>query len=450
MGFQIKIVLLSVIPSLVAMSVAIAMLYQESNELIKEQSNLVRTEAIDVKKREQKSYMAGVMRDVRAIYDSGMDDAATKENVKSIIRSWSPGGMDGRLFLTDYSGRNLLRDSAKSVAEDASELEPSSSRELLGIGAVPQLLSRARAGGGFEQYLSKNPKVNTISQTLGYVELLDRWNWVIGMEVYLNDIDQNIEKLRALHDKHLSHVIWQMLDAVLIAVVMTCMIMFKLNEKTRGLADVALTELNQRIFKSQEEERAQVARELHDGISQLIVSAKFAFESANTDPSPETKQLTFQRGMDRLHQAIQEIRLVSHALRSPLLDDLGLSVALTELCREFAERTGLEIKCKVPEDETTVPEHVAIALYRVTQEALSNIDRHAAATRALISFTVERGFAVLSIADNGRGIDHSEVCTGKRPGLGLRNMRERVSAFNGRVSIASSEKGTTILVRVML
>lgn len=450
MGVRIKIVVLSIIPGLMAASVTIAMLRQESNELIEEQSNVIRTATIEARKQQQKNYMAVVMRDVKAIYDSGMNDVATKEKVKSIIRSWAPGVTGGDLFLTDYFGRDLLHDSANSVSEDASEQEPPYSNELLGVDAVPQLISRARAGGGFEQYLKVNPNVNSISQTLAYVESLDRWNWVIGTEVYLNDIDENIEKLRATHDKHLSNIIWKIFDAGVIVVLMTWIIIFKLNKRTRGLADVALTELNQRILKSQEEERARVARELHDGISQLIVSAKFAFESAYTDPSPETKELTFQRGLERLHQAIQEIRLVSHDLRSSLLDDLGLSVALTELSREFAERTGLEVECKVPDAETAMPEHVTIALYRVAQEAMNNIERHAAATRVHISFAVQRGFGVLSIADNGRGIDQSKVNTGNRSGLGLRNMRERVRALNGRVSIASSDRGTTILVRVML
>jgi two-component system NarL family sensor kinase len=193
-----------------------------------------------------------------------------------------------------------------------------------------------------------------------------------------------------------------------------------------------------------------VARELHDGISQLIVSAKFAFEAADSDPSPQTKQMTFRRGMERLQEAIQEIRLVSHGLRSPLLDNLGLPVALTELTREFSERTGLDVECNVSEPSVTIPEHIATALYRIAQEALSNIERHAAARRVVLSLVVRRGFAVLSVVDNGRGFVHDDNHSGKSSGLGLRNMRERARALNGRLSVASSSKGTTILVRVIL
>lgn len=214
----------------------------------------------------------------------------------------------------------------------------------------------------------------------------------------------------------------------------------------RRMADSRLKALTQRVIDAQEEERARLARELHDGISQNLVGVRYAMDLAGRKvrTNVDDAALTIDRGVEALNGAIKEIRRLSHDLRPRVLDDLGLTAALEALCYHFAERTGIETKIDASSFTDTLKAEANTALYRVAQEAFNNVERHSSASKLAVKLWSDNGRARMTVTDNGTGFDGAKDGLSGRSGLGLRNMQERMAHFRGLLLINSSEAGTTL------
>lgn len=244
-----------------------------------------------------------------------------------------------------------------------------------------------------------------------------------------------------------------------------------LNLRERRMADNKLKELTQRIIDTQEEERTRIARELHDGISQHLVGVRYVLDLAQHRVRNSTRDAyaTIERGTRALNGAIKEIRRISHDLRPGILDDLGLKSALKALTENFSERTGIQVELNAVSLKNMLPSDAKTALYRVAQEALSNIERHANASRVTINLTCRPSGLRMTITDNGQGFDftnelknqsgsrelegnppstRSTAIRNVKKGLGLRNMQERMSHFSGTLGLQSSANGTILTARL--
>jgi two-component system NarL family sensor kinase len=223
-----------------------------------------------------------------------------------------------------------------------------------------------------------------------------------------------------------------------------------LNLSEQRVADAKLRVLAQEVVRSQEVERARISRELHDGVTQLLVSVKFIFESAlaRVDGDRSLLAQTLERGLVRLNDVLRETRSISHALRPALLDDLGLASALEHIAREFSERTGIAVNVKAAARDNRLPEATATALFRIAQECLNNVEQHAHARHVDINLERDRQQATLSVSDDGRGFDIAFVEQHARKGIGLSNMRERLDALGGTLTIRSGSEGTAIVAQV--
>ncbi|MNH17232.1 Sensor histidine kinase ComP [compost metagenome] len=212
-----------------------------------------------------------------------------------------------------------------------------------------------------------------------------------------------------------------------------------LNLSEHRLADTKLQRLNQRIVSLQEEERSRVSRELHDGISQVLVSIKYKLELAGfLLESGETRgTVILKEATERLGEAIGEVRSISHDLRSSLLDTLGLPAAIGQLAEEFEQRSGLRVTFETNEFECLLDEGVPVSLFRIVQEGLSNIERHAQAQNVSITLFGSEQSVRLRIIDDGIGFNVNKV-ERRHAGIGLRNIRERVEHFGGRFHMASA------------
>ena len=205
------------------------------------------------------------------------------------------------------------------------------------------------------------------------------------------------------------------------------------------------------LILAQENERKRIAADLHDGIAQTISVAKYNIEASVAQLAGENPGLDvsmFDGAIERLKAAVDEIRRVSNNLAPSTLEDFGVAMALEWLCREFNSQhpqTGAD--CTICIDECDTPDLVKIAIYRLVQEALNNVSKHASATRVDISLTATLDGVSLTVADNGIGFDELKlrIEPARRFGLGLRGMRERVEATGGAFDIQSSPgKGVVI------
>lgn len=208
-----------------------------------------------------------------------------------------------------------------------------------------------------------------------------------------------------------------------------------------------LERLSARIVQQHEEERQRVSLELHDQTAQVWAAVKMQLGLLR-EAAPEDLSTRFDRTLELVDSGIMSIRNVTTNLRPPLLDDLGLGPALRALAETFEKQSNLEISVHLPGEIRGVAPDAALALFRATQEALSNVARHSAASSAEVRLVAKDGELTLTISDNGRGFPDASQTEG-RPSLGLAGMRERISAVRGSVTL-STHAGALVTVRVPL
>lgn len=209
--------------------------------------------------------------------------------------------------------------------------------------------------------------------------------------------------------------------------------------------------LASQVIAAQDEERARVARELHDSVAQTLAALVLQLSAAqrkNGDPEL-TEQLDLVRSI--AGEALEEVRLLSHTVHPRVLEDLGLPAALEWLARQTRESEGLAIDVRASAVPEALPPVSAAALYRVAQEALRNAARHARARHIQIVLEpTGDGMLRLDLSDDGVGFDVA-AAEERRPGMGLFSMRERVALVDGNMEIASMPgAGTRIRAQVPL
>ncbi|MGE5238836.1 MAG: sensor histidine kinase, partial [Chloroflexota bacterium] len=198
-----------------------------------------------------------------------------------------------------------------------------------------------------------------------------------------------------------------------------------------------------------ESERMNIAREIHDDLGQTLTALKMDLLWIAGKLSDDEKVLKgkLQADVEHIDETIQAVKRVCTELRPAILDHLGLAAAIEWQCEEFQKRTGTKCKIVIDPGDMDVETDLRTALFRVFQEALTNVVRHANATEMEISLTGTPGGIMLKIADNGIGITEDELS--KRGSFGLLGMRERVYPWGGTVSVSGTRnKGTIVEVTV--
>lgn len=208
-------------------------------------------------------------------------------------------------------------------------------------------------------------------------------------------------------------------------------------------AEEATQELARRVVVAQEEERHRVSRELHDEAGQALAALKISLQLMRDDVADRSPELS--AGLDDAVALVEttrdQIRIIAHDLRPPVLDGLGLDLTLRSYCGDFARRTHLAIDYRSTAPEPA-PDAVEVSLYRLLQEALSNVAVHAAATSVTVELSSTDDTLRLAVADDGKGF------SGPLPssGMGIAGMRERIQLLNGTISIESAPNAGTRIV----
>jgi two-component system sensor histidine kinase UhpB len=187
-------------------------------------------------------------------------------------------------------------------------------------------------------------------------------------------------------------------------------------------------ESGQRALRAQEAERARIARGLHDEVGQVLTGVLLQLEAEGR--SEETKAA--------VRQALEEVRRIARELRPEMLEHLGLVSALTELSRKFADQSGLEIDRRFADDLPPLSDEAELTIYAVAQESLTNVARHAQASRVEVELEPGAGSVVLRVVDDGRGMDETAAVNGRG---GLRGMRERAVLVGGALAVKRAREG---------
>ncbi len=217
----------------------------------------------------------------------------------------------------------------------------------------------------------------------------------------------------------------------------------------RKLAEEALSSVNCRLIEAQEEERARIARELHDDLSQRMALLQIHLEQFQQDTTGLSSKAR-QQLHDIAEVSIEvssSIHDLSHQLHPSKLDTLGLVVSLTGLCREFSEQHRLQVQFVHHDIPGKIPKDVTLCLFRIVQEALQNVVKHSGASEATVQLSVHDDRIELAICDSGVGFN-PESAEGDAS-LGLISMRERLRLVGGHLGVESEpSRGTRIHVRV--
>ena len=228
--------------------------------------------------------------------------------------------------------------------------------------------------------------------------------------------------------------------------------LFRTNQKTLEelqQGQERYRQLAQRLEIVREEERAHLAREIHDELGQTLTTIKLGIATAGrlTSADPATLSTRLEEAVALTDRSIQSLRRIASELRPPLLDAVGLAMALRVYTSELQERTGLTIRFIEEEALPPLSPEQRIAAYRICQECLTNVLRHSEASEVTVSLATQEGRLELQVKDNGQGFVPQEAAT--RRSLGLLGMEERAELVDGKLSVASCPgMGTAVTLRL--
>ena len=341
-----------------------------------------------------------VQRGVAAIVESS-DDAIVSKNLDGIISSWNHGAE--RLF--GYTSKEIIGSSILTIVPPELQHEEHS------------ILAKLRNGERIDHFetvrLKKDGSRVEVSLTISPVR--DSTGQIVGASKIARDI----------------------------------------SERKRYEAVLRETEFSARLLRTQDEDRRRIARELHDGVGQTI--AAIAMNNSMVEKAKAKLPANVSRSVTQneslIQQASADIRTVAYLLHPPLLDEIGLRSALEWYVEGFAERSKIEARLVCPKDLPRLAEVSELVVFRIAQECMTNIHRHAKSTSALVELSSTGRELKMRIHDNGQGISEEkrkQLAAGKTVGVGLRGMRERIADVGGTFEIDSNENGTTVCVSLPL
>jgi len=433
-----QIFTLAVVPLLVAIIAIAALLNWQSTSLARASIDAFESSLLPAKEAELLNLTNLAISAIDTVYQAAaIDDEDAKRQVRDILGTLEYGE-DGYFFVYDYDGNNIVhpRQAYRPGQNWLDLVDPDGNR------VIASLIAKAQQGGGLHRYKWEQPSTGRTVDKLSFAVGLDKWRWMLGTGVYLDDIYARTHNAKAELSGRIggTFMTTALIAVPVVLIVFLCCTLITFREQR--MADTKLKALTQRIVDTQEEERSRLARELHDGISQHLVGVRYAIDLARRkiEGNTEDARAAIDRSAEALTSAIKEVRGLSHDLRPRILDDLGLSPALKALCDHFAERTGIAVELDFGQLSAQLKPEPATALYRVAQEALNNIERHAGASRVSLVLSSHEGRVHMVIKDNGQGM----AMDSQRLGHGIRNMQERTAHFGGILLIQSAGAGTTL------
>lgn len=448
MPLKVKLILLTLLPLLLISAAISWIAIHQATSLGQKEIATFRASLIAAKEQALKDTVDLALDSINHIYqNAAANDEKAKTEVKRILSDLRYGN-DGYFFVYHEDGTNLAHPVLPElVGKNLFHLQDNNGDYL-----IQALLEKAKSGGGFHQYLWHKPSSDLIVTKLSYAAWLPKWRWMIGTGLYIEDVARQMTKVEQGVQANIRTTFISVIVLVAITTLLILITTLAINLHEHRLADSRLKELAHKTVMFQEEEKKHVARELHDGVNQLLVSCKCHLELLQDKiAKSDIEQAIRHRGLSEssLLQAIAELRRISHNLRPSSLDDIGLIAALDNLLSDFSASTGIRVHRSLALGNASLSTEMMTTLYRVAQESLVNISKHARSDAVDIELAVIQENLQFIIRDHGTGFNVQHAMNGK--GIGLRNMRERLEFLGGELDISSEPgQGTEILVNLPL
>jgi PAS domain S-box-containing protein len=359
------------------------------------------------------------------------DDAIISKTLEGVITSWNSGAE--RIF--GYTANEAIGQSMSLVIPVDRMTEEET------------ILEKLRRGERIEHFdtvrVRKDGTLLDISLTISPVR--DSANIITGVSKIARDVTHRKQAEKALRESE--DRFRALADALDTQVQFRTQELLRRNAEILGQSEL-LRELSGRLLITQDEERRRIARELHDSAGQVLAALSMDLSRLEDDVQRNPGRLTkgIKDAQDRLQFLSQEIRTTSYLLHPPLLDEVGLSSALQWYIEGLAERSGLDIRLSVAEDLERLSPELELTIFRLVQECLTNIHRHAGSKTAQIRLAREPDRIYLEVQDQGQGMSQERIARArsKGVGVGITGMRERVRQLRGELVIESDAGGTKI------
>lgn len=447
MNLRYKMMLLGTIPLIIVIALISLMYIFQTRSLAAHEIELIEQTLLDEKKSTLKSHITLALAAIKPDYAKALTgDQAALDNIAKTL-SQIEYGDNGYFYVYHIDGTNIAH--AKQpfrVGKNWMSLE-----DVEGNFVIRDLINAALQGGGYTQYIWERPSTLKPAPKISYNVELKGLDWVFGTGLYIDDLNEKTAEIRAAVQKSIENSLLLTLLATIVSAIIVYIFTFTLNTRELSLADKRLLKLNERILTTQEEERSRVSKELHDGVSQLITATRFDIEHARKklkmSGHNECDYSSLDGALDKLQGIGGEIRRISHDLRPRDLDELGLFAAIEASLVELNRRSTIiyDFEYDGSVDGLTLP--ISNTLFRIFQEATTNIEKHANAQYVSIILKIGRNAVKLKLSDDGDGFD-LESLNYADIGIGIHNMRQRIESHNGQLHIESTERGTTIDITV--
>lgn len=449
---RIRLIALTAAITLLVLAALAVMVQRQTLKLAGQERELVKKIYAQSKEVELRHYVNLAQAALGRLAAEDGDVAAQQRQALSML-SQMQFGKDGYFFVYDRHGNMLLEPSQMGL-QGVDFCEPDNPA---GFQQAGMIMASARQGGGLVRYDWTKPSSQSNTPKMSFVTPVAQWGWVIGAGLYMDDIEATLNTIDNHARQNIEETRRNFYGIAAAAVLAIGLAGLAFNLSGQRVASGKLQRLAQRVVRSQEDERVRVARELHDGVVQVMVSSKFLLETAQAslpcalpDARRRGARQLLDQGLQRLNDALAEIRRVSHGLRPALLDDLGLAAALALLVEQIRAQSTYRVDFVQQGQVRDLPTAHATALFRVAQEAFNNIQAHARPTAVQVVLRFGARTVCLRIIDDGQGFDLQRVQADARGGIGLRNMRERMESLQGRFEMQSGRDGTRLVVTLPL
>ncbi|TEW51892.1 cache domain-containing protein [Psychromonas algicola] len=442
MTIPLRMLYISVIQVILTAVITYYLVTNQYRELSENNVQTLETFLISQKEQELKNYTAIALSSVEHMH--GLNSESNQQVVEEMFKNMLYNDEDGYFFIYDDQAVAIVHPKQPDrVGKSWWDLEDDNGDKTIQI-----LLQRAHEGGGFYRYNWLKPSENDKELKLSYSVYSDKWKWMLGTGVYLDDVYEQLGHLQKEINNHLNNTKQIILIVALSSIFFIFLFGFAVNLNHKKRAEEKISQLGQRVIDVQEEENRHIARELHDGIIQILVSIKYSLEATSMfiSKNKQEKPAPLIQAEESLKVAIQEVRRISHHMHPQILDELGLSDAIESIASDFSKRTNVKVKVIKPVLRKLLPDFINTTLFRVVQESLTNIQKHANARNILIEISINNTWLTMMIKDDGIGFDVEE--TNNNNGIGLRNLVERVEHHLGTLDVESSDVGTVLTVKI--
>lgn len=359
-------------------------------------------------------------------------------------------GRNGYFFVYDAQGR-LMLDPQSMQLQGVDFCDPSQGP---GMQQASYILNTANQGGGLVQYDWQKPSSQQKSSKISYVAPAERWGWTIGTGVYIDDIGDSLERIERSAQKNLDVIFEVTFLLGLLFLILVFGIYYGVHRRIFIGVNRQIMKLRGEVAQGEEQVRESFARDLHDGVLQVMASTQYLLESAKHQHGPATAasqarnataEVLIDRALTQLGSALRDVRLMMHRINNASIAQ-GLEPAMAQLL-ETARELGFSTSLNLQGPLEAMPQAMQLDVYRITQEAVSNAHHHSQGDVIEVSLRVQAHGVLLSIRDNGRGVQSTAAVDPQR-GMGVRNIKARVAQHGGSCHWYADATGVELAIEL--